>query len=68
MLTPQKKHRHVPRELAASVLIHPLKIRVLQQTLRLRKLAAGGGVVTRHSALASGRRILSYCGPLGGDP
>ena len=51
-LAPQEKDGHVAGELPPAVLIHPLEIRMLQQMLRLRKLAAGGGDVTRHSALA----------------
>jgi hypothetical protein len=67
--TPQEKHRHVSRELPASVLIHALKIGVLQQMLRFRKPAAGGGVVTRHSvSVAHLPQRAQSCGMVGHDP
>jgi hypothetical protein len=56
-VAPQKKHRHVSRELPATILVHPLKIRVLPQMPRFWKLAAGGGGHIKRSALT--RRIFS---------
>jgi hypothetical protein len=47
---PKKKYRHVTRELPAPVLVDPLKVRMLQQMPRLRKLAAGGGGHIQRSA------------------
>jgi hypothetical protein len=56
--TPQKEHRHVSRELPAAALVHPLKIRVFQQTPRFWKLAAGGGGHIMRSALT--RRVSLF--------
>ena len=56
--TPQKEHRHVSRELPATALVHPLKIRVFQQTPRFWKLAAGGGGHIMRSALT--RRVSLF--------
>ena|SRR5579871_673007 len=50
VLAPQVKDRHVAGKLPPAALVYPLKIRMLQQALRLRDLA-GGGHVCRHSRL-----------------
>ena len=56
---PQKEHGHVSRKLPAAALVHPLKIRVLQQTPRFWKLAAGGGGHIKRSALTRRVSVLA---------